>query len=59
VTPVFEAYVSNNYFFGAGKSLIVWSGADFALPAGVTGGARIGYLAVTDNRAFMYPDYST
>ena len=59
VTPVLEAYVSNNYFFGAGKSLFVWGGADFACPAGIIAGARIGYITVEDNRAFIYPDYST
>lgn len=59
VIPVLETYVSNNYFFGAGKSVFVWSGVDFSLPASVAVSARIGYVAVEDNRAFSYPDYST
>jgi len=59
VVPVLEAYVSNNYFFGAGRSLFVWGGADFTLPADIVAGARIGHITVADNRAFVYPDYST
>lgn len=59
LTPVLEAYVSNNYFFGAGESFFVWSGADLALPEHLTLSARIGYLTVQDNRSFLYPDYAT
>lgn len=59
VTPVFEDYVSNSHFLVAGKSVFVWIGVEFQLPAGFTGDARIGYVAVTDNRAFMYLEYST
>jgi uncharacterized protein (TIGR02001 family) len=59
VVPILETYVSNNYFFGAGKSIFVWSGADFALPASAAASARVGYVAVENNRAFIYPDYLT
>jgi uncharacterized protein (TIGR02001 family) len=57
--PVLELYVSNDYFFGSGKGLFVWSGVDVALPAAISASARIGRVAVEDNRAFIYPDYST
>ena len=59
VVPVLETYLSNNYFFGAGKSIFVWAGADLTAPAGVTLSARLGYVAVENNRAFIYPDYAT
>ena len=59
VHPVFETYVSNNYFFGAGAGLFINAGADATLPGAIAVSARFGYVTVKDNVAFIYPDYTT
>lgn len=59
VTPNLEAYVSDDYFFGAGKSIFVNAGPDVPLPLDLTLAARLGYLGVEDNAKFIYPNYFT
>jgi uncharacterized protein (TIGR02001 family) len=59
VIPTLEAYVSPNYFFASGKGLFISGGVDFVLPYQITSSARIGYVTVENNRAFIYPDYMT
>lgn|GEM_PF-2066405 len=59
VHPVLELYLSNNYFFGAGAGLFANTGADVTLPGQVALSARFGYVTVRDNKAFVYPDYTT
>jgi uncharacterized protein (TIGR02001 family) len=59
VAPSLEAYVSDDYFFGAGKSIFVNAGPDVPLPLDLTLSARLGYLGVEDNTKFIYPDYVT
>jgi uncharacterized protein (TIGR02001 family) len=59
IHPVFELYLSNNYFFGAGAGLFANVGGDVTLPGQVALSARYGYVTVHDDKAFIYPDYTT
>jgi uncharacterized protein (TIGR02001 family) len=59
VVPVLETYLSPNYFFASGKGLFISGGADIVFPHQITSSARIGYVTVENNRAFIYPDYMT
>ena len=58
VIPVFELFLSNDYFFGAGRSVFFNAGADVSLPGTITASARYGYTHVADNFAFSYPNYA-
>ena len=56
--PVLELFLSNDYFFGAGRSAFINGGIDVSLPGKITASARYGYTRVTDNVAFSYPNYT-
>jgi uncharacterized protein (TIGR02001 family) len=58
ISPFVEAYVSNDYFFGAGRSLFLNAGPDVKLPWDVQGALRIGHLFVEDKRKYVYPPYN-
>jgi uncharacterized protein (TIGR02001 family) len=59
VSPDVEVYVSDDYFFGAGKSVFVTAGPDVPFLTDFTASARVGYLRVEDSAKFIYPNYLT
>lgn len=58
LSPFVEGYISNDYFFGAGRSLFLNGGPDFKLPWDVLGSFRVGHLFIEDKRKYIYPPYN-
>lgn len=57
IVPVFDLYLSPDYFFGSGRAVYTDAGADASLPASITLSFRYGYTHVEDLKAFEYPNY--